>query len=87
MNSDDDEALYNIIYSRTPGSGSVISQTVSYMFKVLFYLIINSFVKYSDLSLLYLLSIVITYAILKILILNTDKDRGLNSLIFLTLMK
>ena len=86
MNSDD-EVLYNITYYRTSASGSVISQTVSYMFTILFYLIINSFVKYSDLSLLYLLNIAITYAILKILILNTDKDRGLNSLIFLTLMK
>ena len=43
MNSDDDETLYNITYYRTPASGSVISQTVSYMFKILFYLIINSF--------------------------------------------
>ena len=31
MNSDD-EILYNITYSGTPASGSVISQTVSYIF-------------------------------------------------------
>ena len=75
-----DEILYNITYSGTPASGTVISQTVSYIFNAYTCLIIYSFIKYSDLSLLYSLQ----YSNFKknwyILILNAYKDKELNSL-------